>query len=120
MVSSCRVKLKVRNLVKIFFKKLGFLWISRRPFEDGEYLGGHVYKKRVGIKGRGKSGGVRTLIAFQLEERAFFMYGFAKNKRDNIEDNELKALKVLAKKLLNYTDKELSNAIEAGEIIEVL
>jgi len=48
------------------------------------------------------------------------MYGFAKNKRDNIEDNELKALKVLAKKLLNYTDKELSNAIEAGEIIEVL
>ena len=83
-------------------------------------LGGHVYKKRVGIKGRGKSGGVRTLIAFQLEERAFFMYGFAKNKRDNIEDNELKALKVLAKKLLNYTDKELSNAIEAGEIIEVL
>jgi len=23
-------------------------------------LGGHVYKKRVGIKGRGKRGGVRT------------------------------------------------------------
>jgi hypothetical protein len=71
-------------------------------------LGGHVYKKRVGIKGRGKSGGVRTLIAFQLEERAFFMYGFAKNKRDNIEDNELEALKLLAKKLLNYTNNETS------------
>jgi len=81
-------------------------------------LGGHVYKKRVGI--RGKSGGVRTLITFQLEDRAFFMYGFAKNKRDNLKDNELEALKILAKELLNYTDKELSNAIEAGEIIEVL
>jgi hypothetical protein len=48
------------------------------------------------------------------------MYGFAKNKRDNIEAKELSALKRFAKKLLHYNDKELLSAIEAGEIIEVL
>ncbi len=83
-------------------------------------LGGYVYKKRVGIRGRGKRGGVRTLIAFKIEEKAFFIYGFAKNKRDNIEDYELKALKRLAKELLSYSKQELSTAIEVGEMIEVL
>ncbi len=83
-------------------------------------LGGHVYKKRVRIKGRGKSAGVRILIAFQSKQMSFFMYGFTKKQRDNIEDNELSALKILAKKLLSYTDEELSKAIETGEIIEVL
>ncbi len=83
-------------------------------------LGGQVYKKRVGIRGSGKSGGVRTLIAFKTGEKAFFIYGFAKNKRDNIENHELKALKRLAKELLSYRNRELSKAVEAGEMIEVL
>ena len=47
-------------------------------------LGGHVYKKRVAIEGQGKSGGLRTLLAFKLDDKAFFMYGFSKNKRSNI------------------------------------
>ena len=83
-------------------------------------LGAYVYKKRISLKGGGKSGGVRTLIAFKVHGKAFFIYGFAKNKRANIEDNELKALKKLAKKLLSYNDKEILKAIETGEIIEVL
>ncbi len=83
-------------------------------------LGGQVYKKRVGIRGRGKRGGARTLIAFKVEEKAFFIYGFAKNKRDTIEGYELKALKRLAKELLSYNNQELSKAVEAGEMIEVL
>ena len=32
-------------------------------------LGGHVFKKRVGLAGRGKSGGVRTLLAFKVNNR---------------------------------------------------
>lgn len=83
-------------------------------------LGGNVYKKRVGIQGRGKRGGARTLIAFQIKENSFFMYGFAKNQRDNIESNELKALKRLAKELLSYSNEKLEQAMKAGEIIEVL
>ena len=49
-------------------------------------LGGHVFKKRVGIGGRGKSGGVRTLLAFRVGDRAFFVFGFAKNERSNLSD----------------------------------
>lgn len=64
-------------------------------------LGGDVYKKRVGIANRGKSGGIRTLIAFRKDENVFFIYGFAKNQQANIKVNELKALKLLAKQLLS-------------------
>jgi hypothetical protein len=82
-------------------------------------LGGHVVKKRVAISGRGKRGGVRTLLAFRVGDKAFFVYGFAKNARANISADELKALKYLAKELLGYSDKDLTKAIEYGALIEV-
>lgn len=83
-------------------------------------LGGHVYKKRIRLPGRGKRGGARTLVAFRSGRRAFFMYGFAKNERANIDDQTLKALRLLAKELLGYSPQRLSKAIDAGELIEVL
>lgn len=82
-------------------------------------LGGHVVKKRAALPGRGKSGGVRTLVAFKRGDRAFFMYGFAKNARANIKDNELKALRLLAAQLLGYSTAGLAKALRAGELIEI-
>ena len=82
-------------------------------------LGGHVIKKRIGIRGRGKSGSVRTLLAFQLDDKAFFIYGFSKNERANVSQKELKALKLLATELLGYTNAALEKAMKAGELIEV-
>jgi len=82
-------------------------------------LGGHVYKKRVGLAGRGKRGGVRTLLAFRVGERAYFVYGFAKNERANVSDKALQALKRLAAELLGYDDRALVQALEAGELYEV-
>ncbi len=82
-------------------------------------LGGHVMKKRVALQGQGKSGGARTLLAFKLADKAFFMYGFAKNQRENISAKELKVLKVMAKQVLGYTSAQLSAAVSAGEFIEV-
>jgi hypothetical protein len=82
-------------------------------------LGGHVVKKRVALGGRGKSGGVRTLLAFKINDKAFFMYGFAKNQQSNITDKELKALKLLAAKLLAYDSSQLATAIAAQELYEV-
>ena len=70
-------------------------------------LGGHVVKKRIGTRGRGKSGSVRTLLAFQLDDKAFFIYGFSKNERSNVSQKELKALKLLASELLAYTSVAL-------------
>jgi len=83
------------------------------------HLGGQVVKKRVALPGRGKRGGTRTLVAFKQGEKAFFVYGFAKNERANISDKELKALKLLAKELLNYPAASMTKAIKAGELIEI-
>ena len=82
-------------------------------------LGGHVYKKRVALPGRGKRGGARTLLAYKRGTKVFFIYGFSKGQRANIKDDELKSLKLLAKQLLGYRDKELEKAVKAGELIEV-
>lgn len=82
-------------------------------------LGGHVMKKRVALQGQGKSGGTRTLLAFKVGDKAFFMYGFAKNQQDNISSKELKALKAMAKQVLGYTPAQLRVVLNAGEFIEV-
>lgn len=82
-------------------------------------LGGSVYKKRIGIAGRGKRGGVRTLLAYVEGDRSVFMYGFAKNQRENISKEEKQALKDLAKVYLAYSDVGLKKAIKAKILIEV-
>lgn len=56
-------------------------------------LGGNVYKKRIPLDNKGKRGGARTIIAFKYNDKAFFIYSFAKNKQASISDKELKALK---------------------------
>lgn len=82
-------------------------------------LGGQVVKKRVALPGRGKRGSTRTLVAFKEADKAFFIYGFAKNERANMSDKELRALKLLAKELLNYAASALATAMQAGELIEI-
>ena len=85
----------------------------------GDALGGYVYKKRIALPGRGKRGGARTLVAYQRGHAVFFMYGFPKNERANIESDELKALRLLARELLGYGAQGLAKAVESGELIEV-
>jgi hypothetical protein len=82
-------------------------------------LGGHVIKKRVAREGQGKSGGFRTLIAFKAQDKSFFMFGFAKNEKDNISAKEKAALKAMAKELLAYDDKALIKAIKARALLEI-
>ena len=82
-------------------------------------LGGSVYKKRVPLSGKGKRGSVRTLLAFRMNDRAFFIFGFAKNKQANISPKEERAIKMLANEFLGYTEHALNKALEAGELMEV-
>ena len=82
-------------------------------------LGANVYKKRVPLLGQGKSGSLRTLIAFQVDNKAFFIYGFSKSTRSNVSVKEMKSLKLLAKELLNYSEEKLKRAIDSGSIEEV-
>lgn len=87
-------------------------------------LGGGVYKKRVATA-KGKSSGGRTLIAYRFADKAFFVYGFAKNAKNaknakaNITATELKALKILANDLLNYNDTEINRLLDAGVLFEI-
>jgi hypothetical protein len=82
-------------------------------------LGGNIYKKRIPLHNKGKSGGARTILAFKINNKAFFIYSFAKSKQDNISDKELKALKKLAKVYLGLTDTEIIEAIRIGSLIKV-
>lgn len=83
-------------------------------------LGGHVFKKRLALRAHGKSRGARTLLVYHLNERTFFVYGFTKSARDNVGDDELIALKRLAKELLAYSDQTLNDLVLAGALIEVI
>ena len=82
-------------------------------------LGGDVYKKRIAIPGRGKSGGSRTLLAFKKDDKAFFIYGFKKNERPNIKTDELEALKRYAKELLALDREAIKDMLKAKTLIEV-
>ena len=82
-------------------------------------LGGNVYKKRVALPGRGKSGSTRTLIATNRQNRWFFMFGFEKNDKENITQAELAYLQDVAQIFLGYSNDELQLAIDKGEFLEV-
>ena len=82
-------------------------------------LGGNLYKKRVALPGRGKSGSTRTLIATNRQNRWFFMFGFEKNDKENITQAELAYLQEVAQIFLGYSNDELQLAIDKGELLEV-
>ena len=90
----------------------------RKGLIDAE-LGGGVVKKRVGLPGRGKRGGARTLLATNKGNKWFFVFGFEKNQRDNITDAELQALQDLAMDLLSHSNTDLSVALLDGTLQEI-
>ena len=73
-------------------------------------LGGGVIKQRLRREGSGKSGGFRSIILFRRGALAFFAYGFAKNERDNITRDELKAFRKLADTMLVLDNRALAEA----------
>lgn len=93
-----------------------------REMTSGLYdanLGGGLFKKRVARPGQGKRGGFRTLVATNKENRWFFVFGFPKSERSNIDKDEEEALKKLAAHLLSLTAQALDTAQRAGELMEM-
>ena len=82
-------------------------------------LGGGLYKKRVARTGKGKSGGFRTLVATNRGDLWIFVFGFAKNERDNINKKEKDALKKLANYYLSLSLQALLKAQQSIELIKV-
>ena len=90
--------------------------------EDGQAdadLGGGVYKVRLARPGEGKSGGYRIIVYFKNKFRTFFVYGFTKSDRDNIDDGELKAFKIDAKENFDLTDEQIRAWLKRGTLIEI-
>ena len=82
-------------------------------------LGGGLLKKRIARSGQGKSGGFRTLVVTNKGSLWIFVFGFPKNERSNIDQDEEEALKKLAAHLLSLTVSALTKAQHAGELMEV-
>ena len=70
-------------------------------------------------EGMGKRGGARTIVATHYRARWFFLLGFAKNERPNIDQDELKALQELRRSLLTADDRGIKPLIEQEKLIEV-
>ncbi len=82
-------------------------------------LGANLFKVRVAREGSGKSGGFRTLLVYRENDRAVFLYGFAKNEQDNISGSELKMFKKFGTDLLSMNEPTIFKAIEDGELFSL-
>lgn len=82
-------------------------------------LGAGLIKQRVARPGGGRSGGYRTLVAFRTQARAVFVFGFAKNEQENIDEDDERDLKKLAKLVLGFTAEEMDRLVAAGKFDEV-
>ena len=82
-------------------------------------LGGEVIKQRIARPGEGRSKGYRTIILFRRGARAFFVYGFSKSKRANVNEDEEDQFKEAAKHVLGLTEKQLAELLKRGGFVEV-
>jgi hypothetical protein len=99
-------------------------WLIRcvTEAEDGlieASLGRGLIKQRLARPGQGKSGSLRTIVVFRKGNRAIFIDIFAKKDKANFTEDELKAYRKLAGILLSWSDKQISEALAAGTLIEI-
>lgn len=64
------------------------------------------------------SGGARTIVATKMAGLWFFICGFSKNERSNIDKDVLRVLQEVARELLGFDDRQLAFALAVGDIVE--
>jgi len=82
-------------------------------------LGGGLYKLRIARAGGGKAGGYRTLVTHVTSEHCFFVHGFEKSAKANINASEERALKLMARSLGALGQDKVERALAAGELVEI-
>lgn len=120
--------------VRVYKTKIFAKWSTKEKISDSELrgavdeitrglvdadLGGNIYKKRLATLGMGKRAGARTILAYQLNSQAFFVFGFKKAAKDNITREELKQFKLLARQLLSYDHRQIKKALKLGDLKEI-
>ena len=123
---TCRVQiLKTRWLAR-FARREGITDASlREAIERAEnglidaYLGGGLIKQRVARKGQGRSGGYRMIVGYRVKDRAVFLLGFAKNERENIDNDELLSLREIAQNWFAADASRIQTELELGNLQEI-
>ena len=123
--------------MRVFVARTFVRWASREGIADeallkaafetveGRHeadLGGLLFKKRIARAGGGKSGGYRTIIGFRkgASEKVVFLYGFAKNDRENLLETEMRALAKLARTFFDAEEDALAALVARrvfGELV---
>jgi hypothetical protein len=91
---------------------------AERGLVDAD-LGGGLIKQRVARPGQGKRGGYRVIVGVRSKLRAVFLFGFAKNELDNIDDDQLATLRETAALWLAADAQKIERAIKDELLIEV-
>ena len=91
---------------------------AERGLVDAD-LGGGLIKQRVARTGQGRSGGYRVIVAYRVRGRAVFLFGFAKNDRDNISPEELQTLRLMGANWLAAEAEMLEHAMDDGDLQEI-
>jgi len=128
------ILIREANSIRVFKSKLFARFVRKNSIRDSDLckavaelvagsidadLGSGVFKQRIARQGAGKSGGFRTIILFRYESVAFFVYGFAKNDAANIDSEQLRQFRKLARFLLALDEAALNQALAEGKLIEV-
>lgn len=82
-------------------------------------LGGGVIKQRIPRPTQGRSKGYRAIILFRRGERAFFVYGFSKSQRANIDADEARQFKEAARHVLGLNEEQINELLSRGDFAEV-
>lgn len=83
-------------------------------------LGGGLVKLRLAKPNEGRSGGYRTIRAYQVGSDVFFLYGFAKNESENIQPHELTGFRRLGHALMDANAETIDIQLNAGRILEIV
>ena len=82
-------------------------------------LKGCLIKLRIARPRMGKRGGYRAILAYRSGDRAFFLFGFAKNEASNIDAEDAETLDEYGALLLKQTEAQIRRRIEIGELREL-
>lgn len=82
-------------------------------------LGGNLYKQRVALPGRGKSGSTRTIIATRFAGVVFFLYGFEERPEQHFVAKELSLYQRLARGFLDMTEGQIATTLVGQVLTEV-
>ena len=82
-------------------------------------LRGNLYKQRIALPGRGRSGGARAIIATRFAGIVVFLYGFEKNERESVTEREIELYRGIARELLAMNENQTACALAEGVLWEV-